>query len=674
MRNIDSEKKTYLNIRNERLMHHIDSSLYENDDWGTIAFRITRKEVTSRFYEPMLQYNCIYLLAGHESDGQEAFYVGQAKKRNNGGSVVERLQEHAKSKTEPYREVWEHAIVFTNKSDRWKAQDLDALENALYNELPPDQRLNRSTPNQGGEDLDLYEDKLNQIKKLVRAIGYHVFEDRAKQLGVQQEDEPEIIIISGDAKRGKAEWLNNDSFIPEVITPDDVVHGMISYLDVSVWNSRSKFIDLSCKGGEYLRAICDRLLISPEMIRKFPDERERREYILNNQIYGIALSKVSQERTETNLYGKKAPNVKYIPGFIGKLMSIYRSKGDVHKLIQKEFGTMQFDVVIGNPPYQEVSQSIYPYFIEAGLDLAPRVCMIVKNNFLASDTIAPTRKRMIEAGITHIFNYPKQNELFKGVSVTVAIFNIDSINYSGKTTYKEIIDGKVQGQYVDTLSKDSIILNSAEEYSIYRKIVGYAKKSSFSKYILPDEAFRINSNGNVGRGDSTYYINDRSQKTDEYSVALVYMNNNKTLYTRFIKPEDVPNRADLIDTYKVIMGARISTNNSVLTNIRLIPPPSVTSKSWGVLYTDTDMNKTLAAGQYCKTKLFRFLVRLLCNRGGLTSISPYRFSLVPDQDFSSNSDIDWSKSVADIDKYLYQKYNLSPDEINYIESTINPYN
>jgi len=49
-----------------------------------------------------------------------------------------------------------------------------------------------------------------------------------------------------------------------------------------------------------------------------------------------------------------------------------------------------------------------------------------------------------------------------------------------------------------------------------------------------------------------------------------------------------------------------------------------------------------------------------------------RFIFVPDQDFSSESDIDWNKSVADIEKQLYEKYTLSKAEIDLIENIIKP--
>ena len=71
--------------------------------------------------------------------------------------------------------------------------------------------------------------------------------------------------------------------------------------------------------------------------------------------------------------------------------------------------------------------------------------------------------------------------------------------------------------------------------------------------------------------------------------------------------------------------------------------------------------------KYLKTKFLRFLVSAAKITQGAPS-KVYRF--VPEQDFTNNSDIDWSKSVHEIDLQLYKKYNLTDDEISYIESKI----
>lgn len=70
-----------------------------------------------------------------------------------------------------------------------------------------------------------------------------------------------------------------------------------------------------------------------------------------------------------------------------------------------------------------------------------------------------------------------------------------------------------------------------------------------------------------------------------------------------------------------------------------------------------------------RTQFVRFLIGAIL----LTqNIVRDKFRFVPQQDFTANSDIDWSKSVAEIDAQLYAKYNLSKDEISFIESMIKP--
>ena len=59
---------------------------------------------------------------------------------------------------------------------------------------------------------------------------------------------------------------------------------------------------------------------------------------------------------------------------------------------------------------------------------------------------------------------------------------------------------------------------------------------------------------------------------------------------------------------------------------------------------------------------------------GILKITQYnpapKWKYVPLQDFTSDSDIDWSQSVADIDRQLYAKYGLDDEEIQFIESHV----
>lgn len=73
--------------------------------------------------------------------------------------------------------------------------------------------------------------------------------------------------------------------------------------------------------------------------------------------------------------------------------------------------------------------------------------------------------------------------------------------------------------------------------------------------------------------------------------------------------------------------------------------------------------------KYIQSKFLRFLVSIKKNTQHSFA---HVYQLVPLQDFTDKSDIDWSQSVADIDRQLYRKYNLTDDEIAFIESMIKP--
>lgn len=106
-----------------------------------------------------------------------------------------------------------------------------------------------------------------------------------------------------------------------------------------------------------------------------------------------------------------------------------------------------------------------------------------------------------------------------------------------------------------------------------------------------------------------------------------------------------------------------------------ISEPSVLSKnmghtetfvSIGVLESEEEANNIL---KYIKTKFSRILLGILKVTQSNTS---YKWEYVPLQDFTENSDIDWSKSIPEIDQQLYKKYGLNKQEIDFIEENVQP--
>ena len=520
-----------INIKSLPVQCHIGASKFVNDDWGTIAFSIPRNQIQNKFADPELRYNFIYFLFGYENS-KEVVYVGQAKKRNNGESVLARLREHDDSTTEKYRDRWEWIIAVTNKNDAWGLDDLNALEHAFYNEIPADQNLNGNNPNSGGADYDAYVDKISQIKSLITAIGFSIFSDEETTEKIQVTSEVNEFTIVEDLQNGMAR-------IPEIVTPQKVVKAMVDMLPAEVWNSHTTFLDPACKGGEYLREIYDRLMETELLQSEFPDEFERSNHILSKQIYGIALSQVSLERTAKKLRGFDH-NIRVIPNYINILKGLKtvteQGKDDdagrqltIQDILNKEFGKeMKIDVVIGNPPYSEESggggrtarqgATLYHRFIELGLNIADITCMITKNNWLSSDTLSNIRNNMIKTGIVEINNYPLYGEVFKGVSVSVASFIVKK-GYEKESSYNEIKNGKTVSTYTQSLKDMVCIPDCKEMISIVKKT---ACSNYFDRFVYSKMPFGIASDGKIGATGKGAYIDTSLIETDYYNTPILF--------------------------------------------------------------------------------------------------------------------------------------------------------
>lgn len=174
----------------------------------------------------------------------------------------------------------------------------------------------------------------------------------------------------------------------------------------------------------------------------------------------------------------------------------------VDAVLRKEFGIMNFDIVIGNPPYQDGEKGntqIYQYFIECSLDIAKvGVNMVTNSHWFGRDTMKSTRDRMIKAGITDIIDYPKIGDMFKTVQVPVAIFNINKKNHPKTTRYSKYIDGRLVDTQDMILNVGDIICSGVTE-QIIQKITG-TDFQSMSSQVIPWSGFGIETNLTVQGG------------------------------------------------------------------------------------------------------------------------------------------------------------------------------
>ena len=163
-----------------------------------------------------------------------------------------------------------------------------------------------------------------------------------------------------------------------IFTPANIAKEMINILPEEVWNPDTKFLDICCKSGIFLYEIYKRLMDTDSLIKAYPDKKARREYILNNQLFGIAPDTMCQMMATRTTYGYLVPN-SHIIDFGTNYNAVMQNtdKRFLYDTLRKEFNRVNFDVVIGNPPY---NKGMDLDFVDLAYNVAKedtgKVCMI----------------------------------------------------------------------------------------------------------------------------------------------------------------------------------------------------------------------------------------------------------------------------------------------------------
>ena len=342
--------------------------------------------------------------------------------------------------------------------------------------------------------------------------------------------------------------------------------------------------------------------------------------------------------------------------------------------ISKGDETMKFDVVIGNPPYQKEGEArdepLYHHFMEAAQSIGSTVCLITPGRFLFNAGQTPkswNRNKLADPHMKVAFYEQDSSKVFSNTDIKggVAITYFDSdkkIGPIGTFTRYEILN--------DVVKKISRYLEKN-----LSSIVGTQGCYRFSPYALNEypEILQRQGNGTKSKIVSRsleclpeIFLDNPGLNHLEYTEILGRLNNFRvSKYLKTVLVELSHNH----DSFRVLVPEANGTGaiGEVLSNPIVVSPK--------IAYTDTFIsigsfkNKVEAENclKYIKTKFARILL-------GILKVTQHNsrnvWSYIPLQNFTSQSDIDWSQSVADIDKQLYAKYKLSQEEIDFIEEKV----
>ena len=357
----------------------------------------------------------------------------------------------------------------------------------------------------------------------------------------------------------------------------------------------------------------------------------------------------------------------------------WRSERSIKFNDTKEGKKMKFDFVIGNPPYQQESVGnnandtpVYHYFYQESFKISDKVELITPARFLfnAGGTPQAWNDEMLSDEHLKILYYEqKSDKIFRNTDIKggVCISYHDKTKNFGAietfTAYPELnsIKQKVSAKTTESLS-DVITNRGIYKYSdkAYAEEPEEMKKTA-DRRIAPSSFERM----------PKLFTAEKPNDNSEYIRIYGNLKNNERVYRWFRK--DYVKSVDNLYKYKVLVPkANGSGAIGEVLSTPLIGTPLIGFTETYISIGETDVKEEAEAVlKYVKTKFARTMLGVL--KVTQNNAKP-TWKYVPLQDFTAQSDIDWTKSVADIDRQLYQKYGLTQQEIDFIETKVKEMN
>lgn len=399
------------------------------------------------------------------------------------------------------------------------------------------------------------------------------------------------------------------------------------------------------------------------------------QQILRENIFCVAKTPMAKAIVMRTLVGYRDfdTNIEFVDNIVENAKKDAKAEADK---IKEVFGNLKFDVVIGNPPYQQEGKGdnardepIYNDFMELSYKLANLVTLITPGRFLfnAGQTPKSWNKKMLNDEHLKIILYEQNSDkIFPRTDIKggVAITLRDSHQQFGKI-----------GDFTPYSELNSIL-----------KKVWRNDKESFSTLVSSRGTFRFSNKffedwpqakKKLGKGSGNMIISNAFDKLpevfreqgsiDDGDLKLLGRLNGHRLF-RYIKRQYVLNNG-YIDKYKIMMPEANGTGAiGEILSTPLVGEPLIGATDTFISIGPFD-KKNIAENvlKYIKSKFARTML-------GVKKITQHNprttWAKVPMQNFTPESDIDWSKSIFEIDQQLYRKYGLSENEINFIESKV----
>ena len=328
---------------------------------------------------------------------------------------------------------------------------------------------------------------------------------------------------------------------------------------------------------------------------------------------------------------------------------------------------LKFSAIVGNPPYQVMdggqkasASPIYNAFVDVSKSMNPGYITMITPAKWYTDGKGLGRFRETMMGDHHlvsVYDFTDSRDCFPTVDIAGGVsYFLWSAMYNGKCHFTSIHNGERMSALRDLNASESFIrdINAVSivdkvrnnSTAFYNSRVRTQKPFGLRTYVLPTETGDLTLKYNKGKGP--------------YKSSMVSIGK------------------EMISQWKVIISCLTAEHagqsdkegrKKIISSLDMLEPQEICTETYMVIDSFKTECEAKSLYKYLKTQLVRFLISQLASTQHL---SKEKFAYVPLQDFTPASDIDWTQSVADIDRQLYRKYGLSDEEVAFIEKMIKP--
>ena len=481
----------------------------------------------------------------------------------------------------------------------------------------------------------------------------------------------------------------------EVVTPEKVATEMINLLPDEFLNkcieNKEPILDIASKEGEFAIALYKRFKALGYNLEDYKDliysiPTSNITYEFTRKIYellGLNISSIAKKFNSYDLLKIKCGN-EIDHDKIKKILNQKKQFNEITLQDVVQIGgdeiVVKFGAVVGNPPYQEddggaqkSAKPIYHHFVRMSKILGEKYSTLIipARWYAGGKGLDDFREEMLnDKTIQQLDDFLHPEEVFPDTNNRGGVcYFLRNSSYNNEINNVKVVShynaNNISSAYRKMKTRNlDIFIRDQKSIDILDKVFIDEKLITMEEYISPRKPFGIESN----------IINTSKWSTNIKSFTNPIKCLAKGLKFGYIDLQNVVFHRNWIEKWKVYtprannVGTELNDDNL---NTIIGQPNSICTEAYIVIGADLELNENSANNirKYFKSKFARFM-HGIAKASHDASRTTYKF--VPVQDFTSNSDINWSKSIAEIDKQLYKKYGLSEDEINYIESMIKP--